>query len=252
MVSWSTVERLRSHLRRWDYTKIEKLWKVRQKTNLWESMQPEDLAEHEWIDRVNQNLNKGRITLLVVGDGIQTQAQQLAEAVAGHPDFLFRLGLMELQLFQLDDMRILALPVTLARTMEIERTVVRVEYIQQTAPKVTVTVPLPENPPVILTQEALLAAFRAGDLHGLTRAEVVERLITLLQKTDAQIHWTSAGFSIKLVDPSGSGTNLVLGGVNRPKIFYAIPSTLAEQLARGGWRQERSAGDYRSAGSVSR
>ena len=89
-----------------------------------------------------------------------------------------------------------------------------------------------------MTQEALLATLRAGDSHGPATAEVVKRLITLLQNTDLRIHWTSAGFSLKLLDPSGSGTSLVLGGVNRLKIFYASPSTLAEQLTRSGWIQD--------------
>jgi hypothetical protein len=227
-----------THLRKWDYGKVEKLWKARTVSNLWEAIQPDHLAEHDWIDRVNENLSKGRIALLIVGDGIQTQAEQLAESVSGHPNFLFRLGFVELQLFQLDDTRILALPVTLARTREIERAVVRIEYVQKAPPEISVTAPPVEKPQQkLLAEEALLAALRAGDSGGPTRAEVVKRLIELLQNTDIQIQWTSAGFSLKLLDPSG-GTNLVLGGVNRPKIFYAIPSTLAEQLARIGWRQD--------------
>jgi hypothetical protein len=228
-----------THLRTWDYAKIEELWNARQRTNLWEGIQPENFLQHEWIDRVNENLSKGRMSLLIVGDGIQTQAQQLADAISGNPNFLFRLGFVELQLFQLDDARILVLPVMPARTMEIERAVVRVEYVQQTPPQISVTVPPPEKTQQkILNEEALLAAVRSGDAQGSIREKVVQRLITLLQNTDVQIFWTNAGFSIKLLDPSGSGINLVLGGVNRPKIFYAIPSTLTEQLSRGGWRQD--------------
>ena len=50
------------------------------------------------------------------------------------------------------------------KTMEIERAVVRVEYVQQARPQVSDTAPIAEKAhKEILTQEALLAALRAGE-----------------------------------------------------------------------------------------
>jgi len=105
-----------TQLRQWDYSKLQAEWQ-RQTGNsdsLWAYVHPEDYDdEAEWIDLVNQNLSLGRMTLLIVGDGIRSEARQLTEAVSGHPDFQFRLGLVELRLYRLDNGDVLAIPTLL-------------------------------------------------------------------------------------------------------------------------------------------
>ena len=240
-----------THLREWRYTELEKLWKEREELrkklgvqrddspeSLWQAVKPEDLEEHKWIDEVNNNLSSGRMTLLVVGDGIQTQAEKLAESVSGHPGFLFRLGLIEIQLYQVSGNQIFVLPTTLARTSEIERAVVRVAYIQQPAPNVSVEVPtvgLPSKPQrQVLNEEAFRAELLSSGPDGRSRAEVVDRILSLLQNTDLQVNWTDSSFVIKLPDPSGSGTLLSMGVFSRQTggIFYCYISWLQGQLPR--------------------
>lgn len=242
-----------THLREWQYTEIEKLWKgqeeLRQKRgekrdepqeSLWQAVRPEDLEEHEWIDHINNNLREGRMTLLVVGDGIQTQAEKLAEAVSGHPNFLFRFGLIELRLYQFDESKVLILPTILARTMEIERAVIRVVYSQQPAPGVSVEVPTvdPLSKPQhqVLNEEAFRAELRSSSPDGESKAKVVDRILSLLQETDLEVGWTGSSFSIKLPNPSGSGTLLSLGAVSRQTggIFFCFILRLRDQLLREG------------------
>jgi len=99
-------------LRRWRYSDIDEIWRKRNGSNgsMWEDLKPEGFDEHSWIERINFNLSEGRMTLLIVGDGIRSEARTLAEAIAGHPDFQFRLGLIERRLFELDDGRVLVFP----------------------------------------------------------------------------------------------------------------------------------------------
>ena len=240
-----------THLREWRYTELEKLWKEREELrkklgvqrddspeSLWQAVKPEDLEEHEWIDEVNNNLSSGRMTLLVVGDGIQTQAEKLAEAVSGHPGFPFRLGLIELQLHKISENELLVLPTTLARTSEIERAVVRVVYSQQPAPNISIEVPTvsPTNKPrrTVLSEEAFRTELLSSSPDGELKAKVVDRILSLLQNSDLQIDWKGTGFSIRLPDPSGSGTLLSMGVFSRqrPGIFYCYISWLQGQLPR--------------------
>ena len=85
------------------------------------------LPEHEFVDKVSRNLRSGRIVVLVVGDGIRTETERLAEALQSHAGFRFTFALVELSVFALPSGERLVVPRTLARTQLIERGVVRIE-----------------------------------------------------------------------------------------------------------------------------
>ena len=215
-------------LRRWRYSDIDEIWRKRNGSNgsMWEDLKPEGFDEHSWIDRINFNLSEGRMTLLIVGDGIRSEARTLAEAIAGHPDFQFRLGLIELRLFELDDGRVLVFPTPSLKTQEVERVVVQISYSQETPPAVKVELPQAgdrgPSQRSILSEEALRTDLLAlGAPQGPIAARVVENLLSQLDATDLTIEWGSGGFSIKMPEPTGSGTMLSLGVVTREGIFYS-------------------------------
>jgi hypothetical protein len=86
------------------------------------------LAESEFVDAVSRNLQRGRIIVLVVGDGIRSETERLTQALQSHAGFHFTFALVELAVFSLpggDGM--VVVPNTLAQTRLIERGVVRVE-----------------------------------------------------------------------------------------------------------------------------
>lgn len=70
-----------TQLRQWDYSRLEAEWQ-KQKGNtdsLWAYVHLEDSDDEvEWIDVVNANLSLGRMTLLIIGDGIRSEARQLS------------------------------------------------------------------------------------------------------------------------------------------------------------------------------
>jgi len=169
---------------------------------------PEDCDEPSWIDLVNENLEHGRMTLLIVGDGIRSETRQLAEAVSGHPDFQFRLGLVELRLYWLADDRVVVVPTLLARTQEIPRAIVRIEGRTEQGPRVLVETPTDggrKPGPSVLTEEAFLAELQRGSPGGDANAAVARRLLGMLQEAGFTIDWQRASFSVRLPDPSGSG-----------------------------------------------
>ncbi len=87
----------------------------------------EGLDEPAFVDAVSRNLRLGRFLLLIVGDGIREEAETLAEHLQQHAGFHFTLGLVEMPVFELPDGGYLLQPRVLARTVNIERGIVRIE-----------------------------------------------------------------------------------------------------------------------------
>lgn len=88
--------------------------------------QPDALAEAEFFDAVSLNLQRGRMLVMVVGDGIRAETEALAELLQSHAGSHFTFALVELATWKNPTTGdILAVPTTLAHTIMIERGVVR-------------------------------------------------------------------------------------------------------------------------------
>lgn len=88
---------------------------------------PEALDEPAFIDAVTVNLRRGRMLVLVLGDGIRTETEALANLLQSHAGAHFTFALVELATWRTDTGAILAVPDVLARTVMIERGIVRIE-----------------------------------------------------------------------------------------------------------------------------
>lgn len=103
---------------------------------------PEALDEPDFIDAVANNLRRGRMLVIVLGDGIRTETETLSNLLQSHAGAHFTFALVELATWQnATTGEILALPNILTKTVMIERGVVRVEQgmavIHQTPKEVT-------------------------------------------------------------------------------------------------------------------
>lgn len=100
--------------------------KTRRLYDLIEQM-PDSLDEPSFYDAVSRHLRLGRGLFLIVGDGIREEAETLVDHVDAHPGPHFSLALVEIAGFRLpDDLGYLFQPRTIARTVNVERAVVRV------------------------------------------------------------------------------------------------------------------------------
>ena len=98
----------------------------------------DDLDEPRFIDAVSRNLKKGRFLLLIVGDGIREEVENIVNYLQAHAGLDFTFGLIELALFKMPSSnQVLVQPRTIAQTFAIERAVVSVESegISVSAPK---------------------------------------------------------------------------------------------------------------------
>jgi len=89
---------------------------------------PDAISESAFVDAVSFNLQRGRIVMLVVGDGIRSETERLASALQSHAGFHFTFALVELGVFRLpDNEALLVVPRTLGKTVMIERGIVQIE-----------------------------------------------------------------------------------------------------------------------------
>lgn len=88
--------------------------------------QPDALGEPEFFDAVSMNLQRGRMLVMVVGDGIRAETEALADLLQSHAGSHFTFALVELAAWRsVMTKDILMVPTTLAHTVMIERGVVR-------------------------------------------------------------------------------------------------------------------------------
>jgi hypothetical protein len=87
-----------------------------------------DLEERDFIDAVSRNLRLGRALVLIVGDGVREQMVSLADHLQVHAGLHFTLALAEISVHELpDESGLLVQPRVLARTVNIERGIVRLD-----------------------------------------------------------------------------------------------------------------------------
>lgn len=85
-----------------------------------------EIEEQQFIDRVQNNLRKGRFLLAVIGDGIRENMEEMAEYIQRNGNLNFTLALIELPVYKKpDDSELVITPRILARTVEIERIIFR-------------------------------------------------------------------------------------------------------------------------------
>jgi len=86
---------------------------------------PEALEEADFIDAVSRNLKRGRMLVMVLGDGIRSETEALANLLQSHAGAHFTFALVELATWRTSNGSILCVPDLLTRTVMIERGVVR-------------------------------------------------------------------------------------------------------------------------------
>ncbi len=89
---------------------------------------PEALEEDEFVDAIALNLRRGRMLVIVLGDGIRAETELLGDLLQSHAGSHFTFALVELATWRNNGTGdILAVPSTLAKTVMIERGIVRID-----------------------------------------------------------------------------------------------------------------------------
>lgn len=86
-----------------------------------------EVDEASFIDAVQRNLRLGRLLLLIAGDGIREGAEGLVDYLQTHGGLRFDLAMVEIAIYEADGHGLFVQPRLLARTLNIERAVFRIE-----------------------------------------------------------------------------------------------------------------------------
>jgi hypothetical protein len=174
-----------------------------------------DYNEARFIDTVTSNLERGRFLLLIVGDGIQSGVEHLADTLTRAPHLGFSLALLELALFRFGDQsaQYIVQPRVLARTREVVRAVVE---LRTGLSRADVRVSMPEaqhgegaGERLRITDEVLIervAVARDSDTAAQFRAflvQVKELGVEFTGRTSDRMAFRWQGFSLGSVFDDG-------------------------------------------------
>ncbi|MBN9562354.1 MAG: hypothetical protein J0H14_16755 [Alphaproteobacteria bacterium] len=111
--------------------------------SLYEALPEGDkLPEAAFVDAVSNNLRRGNALVLVVGDGIRSEAEGLLDGLQTHARFGFTLALIEVGVFRMPNAGgYLIRPRTLAKTAIVQRTIVDVTGGSAAVKEVRLAVP---------------------------------------------------------------------------------------------------------------
>ena len=126
--------------------------------------------EAEFVDAVSRNLRRGRLLLVVAGDGITESVESIAGYLQQHAGIHFTLALVQLAVFDLGDGGRLVVPSVPLRSINVVRGIVEVRDGRP-----VVTPPRTEQRPETLTEEQFLEQLEA------IRPGIVGRLENLLR-----------------------------------------------------------------------
>jgi hypothetical protein len=235
-------------LARWSYEELQAAVRLARREpglDLYELVcGPEAAPEGEatFVDAVSRNLRLGRLLLIVAGDGIQESAEKLAEFLQRHLGLHFTLAMVEISLWRAPTTgAVFVQPKVLARTVQIERAVIRLEGgVAMSMPQITPA--SPRAKPVTLTSEGYWEALAALD------PTLPDRLQAFLRQAEAigvyadvqrgmSLRWRSAEgreFTVSYVKSNGQvGTDWVNGNANeigRLDLAHDFQRDLASRL----------------------
>ncbi|WP_421935531.1 hypothetical protein [Phenylobacterium sp.] len=185
-------------------------------------------SEAPFIDAVTRNLRLGRALLIVAGDGVQQSAEQLAEFLQRHVSLHFTFALVEVSLWRVPQTdQVFVQPKVVARTVQIERAVVRMEAGVAASPP-EVTPALANSRPQTLSTDEFYDHLAKVDPQLPDR---LKRLLGELEERYGVYPDVQRRLSLKWRSPTGR--EFMLGGVDREGRFVAdVANDAANAIGR--------------------
>lgn len=173
--------------------------------------------ESRFTDAVNRNLSSGHVLLMIVGDGIRSNVQELADFIGANASMSFELALAEMAIYQAGDSAVVV-PRLLTRTETIERNV----YIPAAA----------KSKPRVLSKIDFINAF--SDAAGIDPDLVTEFVYSLSNVEGMNIQVSPAELSFRFSLVGGDYALFALSIQNGRPSVYSMPYWVKQFLEKHG------------------
>lgn len=124
-----------------------------------------DVEEMDFIDSVSRNLRRGRFLLLIIGDGIRENVEQLAEFLQKYAHLNFGFALVEFGVFGIPNRKdeYIVQSRLIMQTIEIERAVFRIEDNQIASALPTENATMPSGRRSKITEQVFFEKLKADE-----------------------------------------------------------------------------------------
>ncbi len=153
------------------------------------------LSITDFQERVISCLQGGEFLLLIVGDKISSNLALLTDAIQGSPGMDFRMGLVELHLYPLQDdsdWPVVIVPDIVGRTVEKTRGVIKIQYVGE-KPDVSVEI----NEEDSYTSKGKITAEIFLQKCPDSLSPLYEQFIKKCETKHLHIYWGTTGFSMR-------------------------------------------------------
>jgi hypothetical protein len=190
----------------------------------------EESDEQIIIDNIERNLKRGRLLLLIVGDGIRESVEDMVDYLQSTAQLQFTLGLVELQVFKNpnNESDLIVIPNLITRTREITRAIIKIEN-NSTNNIVSIETDFKEEKQktnytrsTITEDDFFEQLLQNTDRESL---EIAKHILQVSKDKGFYIDWKTASFAVKYRDPNGSGQKITLYIVTKEGNFYIRSSS---------------------------
>ncbi|HRI35028.1 MAG TPA: hypothetical protein PLD02_14865 [Saprospiraceae bacterium] len=191
-------------LTKWNFEMLDAAVRNATKKSIQEITGQDDIEFQDYIDNAERNLKRGKIHLVLVGDGIREETNDLSQILKSSSLYEYTLNLIQLKLFQREQSdEIIIIPHILATAATIERIQLKVEFSGfQTAPTVQITDIIKEEN-ATKTEQKIDEVDFLSQLTALNREKVQWMLNYFKTHPVVAIRW--AGSSFLLYVPKENG-----------------------------------------------
>lgn len=220
-------------VKNWDYEKVNQAYQAYNKTrtSLFDALvaagHKEASDQIEFIDVLNKNIRKARFLLMIVGDGIHENVEQLVEYTADMIDMHHNIALCELEIYKIGTSKIV-IPHLTAHTKIVKRTVVSIEdgnikvnIVEEEKPDAKLS-----NRRTLLTDDDFIKKYTKA--HSNIQPEQLREFIDDTRNKGLDIHYGTKSIIIYL--PNGIPVINIGSGDS-----WFVPKQINDSLKRRGY-----------------
>ena len=176
--------------------------------------------EQTIIDNIERNLKRGRLLLLIVGDGIRESVEEMVDYLSNTPQIQFTLGLVELQVYKNpnQETNLIVIPNLITRTREITRAIIKIQN-NNLDNQISIETDFKEEKQKTnytrktLTEDDFFETLSSKKNNDYK--ELAKNILNEFIEDGFLVEWGQSTYSIKLQDPNGSGARITIFQVSK-------------------------------------